>query len=59
MNCLVIHGGVVGAEIEIHRFIALQGATMAKVLDECPDLNLEELKALVDKSGKTFIYIIT
>ena len=48
-----------GADIEIQRFIALQGATMAKVLDECPDLNLEELKALVDKSGKTFIYIIT
>ena len=59
MDCLVSHGDVEGTEIETHRFIVLQGVTMEKVLGECPDLNLEKLKALVDKSGKMFIYIIT
>ena len=59
MDCIVSHGDVVGAEIESHRFILLQGATMEKVLGECPDLKLEQLKALVDESGKMFIYIIT
>ena len=59
MNCLVSHGDIEGEEIETHRFIVLQGATAEKVLGECPDLNLEQLKALVDESGKMFIYIIT
>lgn len=58
MNCLVSHGGV-GAEIEGQRFLILQFASLEKVLGECPNLNFEQLKELVDESGKIFIYIIT
>ena len=48
-----------GEEMERELFVVLEWATMEKVLGACPDLNLEQLKALVDESGKMFRYIIT
>ena len=45
------HGGE-GAWIEGQRFLVLQWATMEKVLRACPDVNYEQLKNLVDESGK-------
>ena len=41
-----------GAEIETHRFIMLQEAVMYEVLGQCTNMQLKELKDLVDESGK-------
>ena len=48
-----------GAEIETHRFIMLQEAIMLEVLGECPNINVKQLKDLVDESGKMSTYNIT
>ena len=48
-----------GAEIETHRFIMLQEAMMYEELGQCSNMELKEIKDLVDESGKMSTYNIT